>query len=164
MSMCRVFSYVVGRGCLLWPVCSLGKTLLAFALLNFVPQDQGISWFLTFAFQSPVMKRTSRTNIVLEGLVGLHRPIQLQLLQHYWLGHRLGLRWYWMVCLGNELRSFCHFWDCIQYCILDSFVFRTFKKTGKKINITKFQKVEFYFVCLIQLYMHICYFSNYFLL
>ena len=28
-----------------------------------------------------------------------------------------------MVCLGNEQRSFCHFWDCIQskYCILDSF-------------------------------------------
>ena len=27
MSMCRVFSCVVGRGCLLWPVCSLGKTV-----------------------------------------------------------------------------------------------------------------------------------------
>ena len=27
--------------------------------------------------------------LVLKGLVGLHRPIQLQLLQHYWLGHRL---------------------------------------------------------------------------
>ena len=27
--------------------------------------------------------------LVLEGLVGLHRTIQLQLLQHYWLGHRL---------------------------------------------------------------------------
>ena len=27
---CAVFSCVVGRGCLLWPVCSLGKTLLAF--------------------------------------------------------------------------------------------------------------------------------------
>ena len=35
MSICRVFSCVVG-GCLLWPVCSLGKTLLAFALLHFV--------------------------------------------------------------------------------------------------------------------------------
>ena len=34
MSMCRVFSCVVGRGCLLWPVCSLGKTLLTFALLH----------------------------------------------------------------------------------------------------------------------------------
>ena len=25
--------------------------------------------------------------LVLKGLVGLHRTIQLQLLQHYWLGH-----------------------------------------------------------------------------
>ena len=40
MSMCRVFSCVVGRGCLLWPVHSLGKSLLAFALLLFVLQDQ----------------------------------------------------------------------------------------------------------------------------
>ena len=28
---------------------------------------------------------------VLEGLAGLHRANQLQLLQHYWLGQRLGL-------------------------------------------------------------------------
>ena len=27
--------------------------------------------------------------LVLRGLVGLHRTVQLQLLQHYWLGHRL---------------------------------------------------------------------------
>ena len=40
MSMCRVFSCVVGRGCLLWPVHFLGKTLLAFALLHFVLQSQ----------------------------------------------------------------------------------------------------------------------------
>ena len=26
--------------------------------------------------------------LVLEDLVGLHRTIQLQLLQHYWLGHK----------------------------------------------------------------------------
>ena len=25
--------------------------------------------------------------LVLKGLVGLHRTVQLQLLQHYWLGH-----------------------------------------------------------------------------
>ena len=31
--------------------------------------------------------------------LGLHRTIQLQFLQRYWLGHRLGLLWYWMVCL-----------------------------------------------------------------
>ena len=35
-----VESYVVGRGCLLWPVRSLGKTLLAFALLHSVLQGQ----------------------------------------------------------------------------------------------------------------------------
>ena len=34
MSMCRVIFCVVGRGCLLWPVHSLGRTLLAFALLH----------------------------------------------------------------------------------------------------------------------------------
>ena len=32
--------------------------------------------------------------LVLEGLVGLHRTVQLQLLQRYWLGHGLGLLWY----------------------------------------------------------------------
>ena len=37
---CIVFFFVVGRGCLLWWVCSLGKTLLAFALLHSVLQDQ----------------------------------------------------------------------------------------------------------------------------
>ena len=40
ISMCIVFSYVVGRGWFLWPVRSLGKTLLAFALLHFVLQGQ----------------------------------------------------------------------------------------------------------------------------
>ena len=60
--------------------------------------------------------------LVLKGLVGLHRTIQLQLLQHYWLGHRLGLLWYCMVCLGNEQRSFCHFWDFIQVLNFDSSV------------------------------------------
>ena len=27
--------------------------------------------------------------LVLKGLVGLHKTVQLQLLQHYWLGYRL---------------------------------------------------------------------------
>ena len=61
MSMCRVFSCVVGRGCLLWSVCSLGKTLLAFALLHVVFQGQ-ICLLLqvspTSAFQSPIVKRS----------------------------------------------------------------------------------------------------------
>ena len=33
-------------------------------------------------------------------------------------------------------------------------VHRTFRKTGKKINITKFQNIELIFVCVIQLYIY----------
>ena len=40
VSMCKVFSCVVGRGCLLWLVRSLRKTLLPFPLLHFVFQGQ----------------------------------------------------------------------------------------------------------------------------
>ena len=40
MSVCRAFSCVVGRGCLLWPVRSLGRNLLAFALFHSVLQGQ----------------------------------------------------------------------------------------------------------------------------
>ena len=29
--------------------------------------------------------------LVLKGLLGLHKTVLLQILQHYWLGHRLGL-------------------------------------------------------------------------
>ena len=72
----------------------------------------GVSWRSAFAFQPPVMKRTLFWVLVLEGLIGLRRTVQL--LQHYWSGHRFGLLWYWMVCLGNKQRPFCHCWYCIQ--------------------------------------------------
>ena len=106
--MCRVFSCVVGSGCLLWPVCSLGQTLVVFALLHSVFQGQIcllLQVFLDFLLCIPVpcnKKDIFLGVFVLKGLVGLHRTIQLQLLQHYWLGHRLGLLWCWMVCLGNK--------------------------------------------------------------
>ena len=108
MSMCRVFSCIVGRGCLLWPVCSLGKTLLAFALLHFVLQGQINLLFQVFLYflllHSSLLSWKGHLFwvLVLEGLVGLHRTVQLQLLQHYCSGHRLGLLWYWIVCLENE--------------------------------------------------------------
>ena len=120
MSICRVFSCIVRRGCLLWLVRSLGKTLLAFALLHSVFQGQIcllLQVFLDFLLlhSSPLWwKGHHFWVLVLEGLVGLHGTIQLQLLQHYWSGPSLGLPWYWMVCLGNIQKSFCHFWDCIQ--------------------------------------------------
>ena len=108
MSMCRVFSCVVERGCLLWPVHFLGKTLLDFALLHSVFQGQIcllLQVFLDFLLlhSSPLLwKGCLFWMLVLKGLVSLNRTIQLQLLHHYWSGHRLGLLWYWMVCFGNE--------------------------------------------------------------
>ena len=144
MSTCTVISCAVGKGCCLWPVCSLDKTLLALpcfilyckAKLNLLLLS--ISWLLTFAFQSLMMKKDIFfLAFVLEGLVGLHRTIQIQLLQHRWLGHRLGLLLCWMVCLGNESRSLCHFWDCIQvlhfgplcFCVGNSISFKGFLPT-----------------------------------
>ena len=59
----------------------------------------GVSLLPTFAFQSPVVKRTSFLAVSSKKSVGLHRTVQLQLLQHYCLRHRLGLLWYWMICL-----------------------------------------------------------------
>ena len=120
MTMCRVFSGGVGRWCLLWPVHSLGKTLLAFALLHSeiprpnLPVTPDVSWLPTFAFQCPIMKRTSFLGVGSKRSCSSSKNLQLQLLQRYWLGHRLGLLWFWMVCLGNEQRSFYRFWDCIQ--------------------------------------------------
>ena len=128
MSMCRVFSCVVGRGCLLWPVHFLGKTLLVFALLHSVFQGQIcllLQVFLDFLLlhSSPLeWKGHLFWVLVLKGLVGLHRTIQLQLLQCYWLEHRLRLLWYWIVFLDNEQSSFCRFWVASKYCILDCFV------------------------------------------
>ena len=86
-----------------------------------LPVTPGVSWFPTFAFQSPIMKRTSSWVLVLEVLVGLHRTIQLQLLQCYWLGHRLELLWYWMVFLGNRDHSVIFEIES-KYCIWGSFV------------------------------------------
>ena len=87
MSMCRVMSCVVGRGYLLWPVNFLGKTLLVFALFHFVLQGQNcllLQVFLDFLLlhSSPLWRKGHLFWVlVLEGLVGLPRTIQLQLLQ-----------------------------------------------------------------------------------
>ena len=59
---------------------------------------------------------------VLEGLVGLHRTVQLQLLQHYWSGHRLGLcNTEWFALEMNRDHSVI-FEIVAKYCISDSFV------------------------------------------
>ena len=61
--------------------------------------------------------------LVLEGLIGLHRTVQLQLLQRYWLGHRLGLLCdiEWFALEMNRDHSVV-FEIAAKTCISDSFV------------------------------------------
>ena len=59
--------------------------------------------------------------LVLEGLVSLHRTIQLQLLQHYWLGHNLDyhdIEWF---ALETNRDHSVIFEIASKYCISDSF-------------------------------------------
>ena len=119
MSMCRVFSCVVERVFAMTSAFSWQNSISLYPASFHIPRPNlpvtpGVSWLSTFAFQSLIMKRTSFLGVSSKGLVGLHRTVQLQVLQCYWLRYRLRLPWYWMVCLGNKQRSFCRFWDCIQ--------------------------------------------------
>ena len=60
--------------------------------------------------------------LVLKDLVGLHRTVQLQLLQHYWLGHRLDyydIEWF---SLETNRDHSVVFETASKYCISDSFV------------------------------------------
>ena len=69
-----------------------------------------------------MMKRTSFLVLILEGLVGLHRTVQLQLLWHQWLEHRLELHGVeWFALEMNQDHSII-FEVAPKYCILDSFV------------------------------------------
>ena len=54
-----------------------------------VPITPAVSWLPTFAFQSTTVKMTSFLMLVIEGVVGLHRTIQLKLLQHQWLEYKV---------------------------------------------------------------------------
>ena len=58
--------------------------------------------------------------LVLKGLIGLHRTVQLQLLQHYWLGHKLYHDIEWFALETNRDHSVV-FEIASKYCILDSF-------------------------------------------
>ena len=75
---------------------SLGKTLLDFALLHSVLQGQIcplLQVFLDFLLHilAPYNDKDIFFGVlVLEDLIGFHTTIQLQLLQHYWLGADCG--------------------------------------------------------------------------
>ena len=74
--------------------------------------------------------------LVIEGLVGFHRTIQLQLLQRYWSGCRFGLLWYWIVCLGNKQKSSVIFEIEPKYCISEVNYFVDYEGPSSKGFLT----------------------------
>ena len=104
---------------------SLHKMLLAFAQLHLVFQDQTCLLlqvsldFLTFAFQSPMMKRMSFSVLVLEGVVTLYRTSEFSFFGISACG--IGLDYWdveWSVLETNILSVI--FQIAPKYCILDS--------------------------------------------
>ena len=86
MPMCSVISCVVRRGCLLWLVCSFGKTV-SLCPASFctprsnVPVTPVLSWIPTFAWKELLLwwKEHLFLVLVLEGLIGLHRTVNFGL-------------------------------------------------------------------------------------
>ena len=83
MSMCRVISCVVGRVYFLWPVCSFGKTLLAFALLHCFSSVQLLSCVRLFetpwiaARQASLSVTNSRSSLRLTSIESVTRSSHL---------------------------------------------------------------------------------------
>ena len=120
MSMCRVFSCVVGRGCLLWPVHFLGKTLLVCALLHFVLKGQiclllQVSLDFLLLHSSPLWwKGHLFWVLVLKSLVGLLEPFNFSFFSVTGWGKDLDycdIEWF---ALETNRDHSVIFWDCIQ--------------------------------------------------
>ena len=75
-----------------------------------------------FCIPVPYNEKDIFFGLVLKDLISLHRTVQLQLLQHYWLGHRLDycdIEWF---ALETNRDHFVVFEIASKYCISDSFV------------------------------------------
>ena len=127
MSMCRVFS-CCWKKCTCYDQCVLLTNSVSLCLLHFVLQGQTCLLFqvclgFLLVHSNPLWwKGHLFLVLVLEDVVGLCRTCQVQLLQHYCLGHRFGLPWYWMVFLEMNRDHFVIFETVPKYCTSDSFV------------------------------------------
>ena len=126
MSKCSAMSCVAG--CLLWPVPSLGKTLLAFALLHFVLQGQTclllqVSLDFLLLHSSPLWWKGHLFLVfILEGFVGHHRTVQLSFFGISGWGIDLDYcDSEWFAVEKNRDHSVI-FEISSKYCISDSFV------------------------------------------
>ena len=106
--LCTVITCVVGKGCLQWPMCSLDKILLTFALLHCVPQGKLACYsryLLTTHFCNQI-HYDERSIFCVCVCVSSRRCCRSVFI--------LGWLCYWIICLGKEPGSFCHFCDWTQ--------------------------------------------------
>ena len=128
MSICRVISCAIRRGCLLWLVHFHTRTLLAFALLHFALQGQSclllqVSLDFLLLHSSPLSwKGHLLLVLVLGGPVRHHRTIQLQFFRITVWDIDLDycdIEWFALEVNRNHLLIFE---IAPKYCILDSLV------------------------------------------
>ena len=150
MSMCRVFSCVVGKGCLLWPVHSLGRTLLAFALLHSVLQGQ--ICLLLQVFLDFLLLHSSQLQwkdiffwvLILEGLVGLHRPFSFSFFSITGRGINLDYHDIERFALGTNRDHSVVFETASKYCISDSLVdYDGYSISSKGFLTTRIRQIFF---------------------
>ena len=96
------------RRCLLWPVCSLDKSVRLYPELFFTTGKICLLFQvyldLLLLHSNPLWwKGHIFLVLVTESLVGLQRTDQLQLLWHSWLGNRFELQWWWITVMLNSI-------------------------------------------------------------
>ena len=85
-----------------------------------LPVTPGVSLLPTFAFQSPVMKRTSFLGVSCKRSCRSSQNCSTSASSALLLGHRLGLPWYLMFCFETNRDHSVVFEIASKYCILDS--------------------------------------------
>ena len=110
-----VISWVVGKGCLLWPAFSLYKTLLAFATLHFVLQCQTclLFWlslgFLLFHFNGNPLQYSCLENLMDAGA--------------WWAAvYGVAQSWTWLKRLSSSSSSLWWKRHLFHVLVLDGFV------------------------------------------
>ena len=84
-----------------------------------LPIFPGISWFPTFAFQCPTMKRTSFFGVSSRRFCRSSKNWSAQLLWHQWWGTDLDVEWF---VVKMNWDYYVIFENLPKFCILDFFV------------------------------------------
>ena len=121
MSIYRVDSWFVGKGCFLWPVVFFQQKSVSLCPTSFCTPRPNLPVILVspdfvFLHSNPLWWKEHPFFwvLILEDIVNSSKNRSTSASSASVFGARLRLPWCWMICLGNKLRSFCCFWDYTQ--------------------------------------------------